>query len=63
MYGSSVTMMASRPSLSVLDLGLGADQDAAAAGAIRLEDAGAAVDDAGGREIRAGHVLHQRVEA
>ncbi len=44
------------------DVGLGAHQDATAAGAIGLDDAGAAIDDAGGREVRTGHVLHQRVD-
>src|SRR5262249_32549406 len=34
-----------------LDIGLGAHQDAAATGLVRLDDAGGAVDDAGGREV------------
>ena len=46
----------------LLDLGLGADDDAAAAGLERRADAGAAEDHAAGREVRAGHDLHQLVE-
>jgi len=43
------------------DIGLGADADAATAGAVAGDDAGGTVDDAGGREVRAGDVLHQPV--
>src|SRR5690606_31403937 len=45
-----------------LDLGAGADAHAAAAGAVGQLDAADAVDDAGGGEVRAGDVLHQRVD-
>ena len=60
-YGSSVTMMAWRPpTLSMSSkLRARADRQAAAAGAIGGGDFGGAVDDAGGREIRARHVLHE----
>src|SRR5690606_7540159 len=42
--------------------GAGAHVDAATAGAVGLDDAGAAVDDAGGGEIRAGDELHQLID-
>ncbi len=45
--------------LELLDIGLGADIDASAAGAIGIADAVAAVDDAAGREIGTGDVLEQ----
>src|SRR6185312_10482979 len=45
-----------------LDFGLRADQYPAATGAIRLHDACRAIDDAGGREVRSWHVLHQVVD-
>src|SRR5690606_3449016 len=44
------------------DLGLGADAHAAAAGAVAGDDTGGAVDDARGREIRAGDVFHQAID-
>ena len=53
-------MMAWRPPLShVLEMRARADRQAAAAGAIGRGDFRGAVDDAGGREIRARHVLHE----
>ena len=45
-----------------LDLGFGANEDAAAAGLVGFDDAGRAVDDARGRKIRAGHEMHQLIE-
>ncbi len=45
----------------LLDVGAGAHIDAAPAGAVGLHDASAAVDDAGGGEIRTLDVLHQVV--
>ena len=44
------------------DIGLGTDAHAATAGAVAGDDAGGAVDDAGGREIGARDVLHQAVD-
>ena len=41
------------------DLGAGAQRDLAAAGAVAVEDALPAADDAAGREVRAGNDLHQ----
>ena len=57
--------------VDVFDRGLGAHHEAAAAGAVGFEDSGAAVNDAGGREIGALHefqnlgelrvgIVHQR---
>src|SRR5690606_30952761 len=48
--------------VDVLDLDAGTDVDASAAGAVGLDDAGAAIDDARSREIRAGDVLHQVID-
>src|SRR5690606_27124394 len=45
--------------LVFLDVGAGAHVDAAAPGGVGLGDAARAVDDAGGREIRARDVVHQ----
>ena len=45
--------------VALLDLGLGADHHAAAAGAVGVHDALAAHDDAAGREVRALDVFHQ----
>src|SRR5690606_35231892 len=45
-----------------LDLGTRAHAHAAAAGPVRGLDASGAVDDAGGREIRARQVLHQPID-
>src|SRR5690606_542854 len=45
-----------------LHLGPGAHQDAAAAGAVGLHDAGTAVDDGAGGKIRPRNVLHQLVD-
>ena len=42
----------------VLDGGLGAHEEAAAAGAIGFHDSAAAVDESAGREVRALHELH-----
>ena len=47
----------------MLDGVAGAHVDAPAAGAIGLEDAGTAVDDAAGGEVRAGNMLDQVVDA
>ncbi|MNM28938.1 hypothetical protein D3C81_394640 [compost metagenome] len=44
------------------DIGLGTDAHAATAGAVAGDDAGGAVDDACGREIRARDELHQAVD-
>src|SRR6185312_4198629 len=46
-----------------LHLGPRANEDAPAPGAIRLDDAGCAVDDAVGREIRTGDVARQLLDA
>src|SRR5690606_19334241 len=45
-----------------LDGGAGTAQDAAAAGVVGAADAGGTVDDAVGREVRTGHMLHQLVD-
>ena len=45
--------------VDLLDLGPGTHQDAAATGRVGGVDLARAVDDAGGREVRAGHQLHQ----
>ena len=47
----------------VLDLGFGADDDGIAAGFERAFDAGAADNGAAGREVGAGHDLHQIFQA
>ena len=49
--------------VDVFEVRARADRQAAAAGAIGRGDLGGAVDDAGGREIRARHVLHERRRA
>ena len=48
--------------VDVFEMRARADRQAAAAGAIGGGDFGRAVDDAGGREIRTRHVLHERGE-
>src|SRR5690606_9782521 len=48
--------------LHILDFCTGTGVDTATAGAIRLHDAGATVDDAGGGEIRALDVFHQLID-
>ena len=47
--------------VGLLDFGAGAHPDAATAGAVGLHDTGAAIDDAGGGEIRTLDVFHQVV--
>ena len=48
--------------LVLLDLVAGPDVDAAAAGAVRLDNTGTAIDDALGREVRPRNMLHQLVD-
>src|SRR5262249_60386868 len=43
----------------LLDVGAGAHDDAATAGAVGVADAGPAENDRAGRKVRAFHVLHQ----
>ena len=57
--GTSVMMIASRSPRICSIVDLAAHDDRAAAGRIGAVDAGAAEDDAAGREIRAGNDLHQ----
>ena len=48
--------------VDLLDARARAHREAAAAGLVGRDDLLRAVDDAGGREVRARHVLHQRGE-
>ena len=61
-YGSSVTTIARLAAAQLLDVGAGAHDDAAAAGAVRLADPVAADDDRAGREVGALEVLRQVVD-
>ncbi len=58
-----MTMTSRCDLLVVLHLGAGPHVNAAAPGAVGFDDAGPAVDDAGGGKIRPGDVLHQPVDA
>ena len=62
-YGISVMMSASRSLRIVSIVDAPAHQDRAAAGLVGRADAGAAEDDAAGREVRPGHDLHQLLDA
>ena len=55
-------MLAVTALLHVLDGSAGTHVDAPTTGAVGLDDAGAAVDDARGGEIRTGDVVHQLVD-
>ncbi len=55
-------LLATAALLHLLDDGAGTDVDAPATGAVGLDDPGAAVDDAGGGEVRTGDVLHQLID-